>query len=896
MRTSPPAKKHTWNVPEVIQTSAMDCGPAALKSLLGGMGVFLHYGHLREVCQTTVDGTSIDTLESICSHLGFNAGQHVVPLDHLFQPGVDLLPAILVTRLPSGAPHFIVVWKRVGGFVQIMDPASGRRWVRAARLVEDTYLHSLAVAAEDWRSLALAAGFEAAMRSRLRRLGATLPEADRLLTRARDDASWYAMASLDAATRMVTSLGGTTERVQALWELARAPGVTVSDVIPPMYWSAKPMPVEEGEDEAVLMSGAVLLKVRPATAVADGTAPAAAPDRASLPPELAAALSEPPARPGQFLWEQLRTEGIGALLALGAGLVLTAMTLVVQALLFRGLIDLVSLLGTPRERAGAMLAVVVLLMAMILLEWPVAAALKRVGRGLEVRLRIELFKVLPRLSDRYFSSRLSSDMGHRSHQLHLVRNLPELVGRTARDVLEFTFIASGLIWLAPSLALPVLTAAALAIAAPLLLQPIIRQSDLRVRTHSGALGRFYLDAFLGLMPIRTHGAERSMLREQERLLVGWSHASRSVLSASLFTEALQALVAVAVAVWLFVSYRSHAQTTNANVLLVAFWALRVPVLGQSIAASSREYPVHRNVLMRALEPLGSGGSAAPVTRTPATASPAPSTGADIRLEQVEVRALGHTLLSDLTLHLPAGSHVAVVGPSGAGKSTLAHLLLGLQQPATGTVQVDGQRLEGAHLEQFLPHVAWVDPATQLWNRSLLENLSYGAPTHVPSALGELLQQAELLSVLEHLPEGLQSPLGEGGALVSGGEGQRVRLGRAMHRTAARLVVLDEPFRGLDRERRQALLRKARALWKDTTLLCVTHDIEETREFPRVLVIQQGRLVEDGAPDELCARPTSAYRQLLEGEVRSQEMLWNDPDWRRWRMVDGHIQERDGAGP
>lgn len=891
-RSSPLA----WFVPEVIQTSAMDCGPAALKALLGGMGCALHYGHLREVCQTTVDGTSIDTLEAICLQLGFQAGQCVVPLDHLFQPGMELFPALLVTRLPSGAPHFIVVWKRWGRLLQVMDPASGRRWVHEARLVEEAYVHTLAVGARDWKSLALASGFEAAMRGRLRRLGASGPDADRLIARARDDASWYALASLDAATRMVASLGGTAERVQTLWALALEPGVNAADLIPAMYWSARPMPTGEGEDEAVLLSGAVLLKVRPASPEANAAVPAGGPDTSSLPPELAAALTEPSARPGRFLRDQLRAEGRSALGMLGVGLALAAVTTVVQALLFRGLIDLASLLGTSWARAGAMLAVVVLLMTLVLLEWPVAAALKRVGRGLEVRLRVELFKVLPRLSDRYFSSRLSSDMGHRGHQLHLVRNLPELVGRTTRDALELTIIACGLVWLAPSLSVPVFTAGVLAIATPLLLQPFIRQTDLRVRTHSGALGRFYLDAFLGLMPIRTHGAERSMLREQERLLVGWSRASRSVLSAALLTEAIQALVAVAVAVWLFVSYRSHAQTTNANVLLVAFWALRVPVLGQSIAASAREYPVYRNVMMRALETLGSAASGAPEARPRTAPAPVVSGGVDVRLEQVEVRALGHTLLSDLTLHLQPGEHVAVVGPSGAGKSTLAHLLLGLQQPATGTLQVDGQPLEGAHLERLLPDVAWVDPSTQLWNRSLLENLSYGAPAHAPPEAGGLLQQAELLSVLEHLPEGLQTPLGEGGALVSGGEGQRVRLGRAMHRTQARLVVLDEPFRGLDRERRQALLHKARALWKDTTLLCITHDIEETRSFPRVLVIQQGRLVEDGAPDALSGHPGSVYRELLEGEARSRETLWNAPDWRRWRMVDGRLQGHGETDP
>src|SRR5207244_4301417 len=84
--------------------------------------------------------------------------------------------------------------------------------------------------------------------------------------------------------------------------------------------------------------------------------------------------------------------------------------------------------------------------------------------------------------------------------------------------------------------------------------------------------------------------------------------------------------------------------------------------------------------------------------------------------------------------------------------------------------------------------------------------------------------------------------GDGGGLLSGGEGQRVRLGRAMLRPGVRLAILDEPFRGLDRERRRELLARARRAWPGATLLCVTHDVGETRAFGRVLVVDGGRVV------------------------------------------------------
>jgi ATP-binding cassette subfamily B protein len=153
----------------------------------------------------------------------------------------------------------------------------------------------------------------------------------------------------------------------------------------------------------------------------------------------------------------------------------------------------------------------------------------------------------------------------------------------------------------------------------------------------------------------------------------------------------------------------------------------------------------------------------------------------------------------------------------------------------------------------------------------------------------VIRAADLLSVLEHLPEGLQTPLGEGGARVSGGEGQRVRFGRALLRSGVRLAILDEPFRGLDRVTRHALLERARRLWADATLLCITHDVSETRGFDRVLVVEAGRVVEQGEPAELGAMQGSRYRALLEAEGRAKAEVWSGPGWTRARMEHGVIE-------
>jgi ABC-type bacteriocin/lantibiotic exporter with double-glycine peptidase domain len=132
--------RRRWLVPETVQTSAMDCGPAVLKAALAGHGIAVEYGRLREACQTDVDGTSINALEETANQLGLQATQEMLPVDHLPLPETAAIPAILVTCLSDGSTHFILVWWRQGPLVQVLDPAAGRRWLPVQRLLQETFL------------------------------------------------------------------------------------------------------------------------------------------------------------------------------------------------------------------------------------------------------------------------------------------------------------------------------------------------------------------------------------------------------------------------------------------------------------------------------------------------------------------------------------------------------------------------------------------------------------------------------------------------------------------------------------------------------------------------------------------------------------------------------------
>ena len=243
----------------------------------------------------------------------------------------------------------------------------------------------------------------------------------------------------------------------------------------------------------------------------------------------------------------------------------------------------------------------------------------------------------------------------------------------------------------------------------------------------------------------------------------------------------------------------------------------------------------------------------------------------------------------MELSIAAGEHVAIVGVSGAGKSSLLGLLLGWRRLSSGRLLLDGRDADIEAIEALRRRCAWVDPGVQIWNRSLLENLQYASPDDGLDRIGAVIKAARLRGVAQALPQGLQTVLGEGGGLLSGGEGQRVRLGRALMTPEPRLALLDEPFRGLDRGQRRALLAEARAWWRETTLLCVTHDVGETLSFDRVLVIEDGRVAEDGRPADL-AGSRSRYRALLDAERSVRDGLWGAGGWRRLRVDQGRVVE------
>jgi ATP-binding cassette subfamily B protein len=893
-------KERRFFAVEVVQTSTMDCGPAALKCLLEGYHVPISFGRLREACQTDVDGTSIDTIEEIARDLGLAAEQALVPIDHVTLDSARTLPAIVVVNR-AAALHFVVAWRRHGGWLQVMDPAFGRRWVKLRQFQQEIHLHSQTVEIADWREWAVTDDFLKPLRERLSLIGAGPALVEELVGEAVADPGWQPLATLDASTRLVQSLidtkgirrGGEAEEVlRALVREAlesRAAGRTDS-LIPKPFWSvSEDEPPSASSSGTLKVGGAVVLGISGLSSSDSRDAE----ERRPLSLELEAALAEEPVAPLAALWKMLGEDGLLAPLALVLAGAFAVSATMIEALLFRGLFDISAQLALPGQRLFAAVGLIVFATILLAIEYASGLGTLRWGRKLEARLRMALLAKLPRLNDRYFHSRPISDMADRNHNIQTVRGVPGLGLRLIQSAIELAITFAGVLILAPGSWLVAGLLALVALSFPFTTQHLLNERDLRARNHAGALNSFYLDAMLGLAPVRAHRAERSVQGQHESLLVEWYKSIRSTINLTLATDTVQAIITTALVGTLLLSHFFSAGRVTGSDLLLVYWVLKLPALGSQIARLIHQYPAQRNVLSRLLEPLSAPEDlelteeerSAIATR--ATKLPA-ARGIALEFHDGSVLAAGHTILQSVDLSIAPGEHVAIVGMSGAGKSSLLGVLLGWHRLATGHLLVDGRRAQGRDIEALRHETAWVDPAIQIWNRSLLDNLTYASDDDAALGVGDVIAAARLRGVTQKLPQGLQTLLGEGGGLLSGGEGQRVRLARALLSPTTRLALLDEPFRGMDRTQRRALLAEARQWWSKVTLLCVTHDVAETLAFDRVLVVEDGRIIEDGAPSSLMARK-SRYRDLIEAEAAVGESIWKGDFWRRLTLSDGRLK-------
>lgn len=206
-------------------------------------------------------------------------------------------------------------------------------------------------------------------------------------------------------------------------------------------------------------------------------------------------------------------------------------------------------------------------------------------------------------------------------------------------------------------------------------------------------------------------------------------------------------------------------------------------------------------------------------------------------------------LDDFSLKVSPGETVAVVGPSGAGKSTLFQLAQRFYDPEAGTVRIDGVALTSADPAEFRQRMAFVPQDTVLFASSARDNLRYGNWNADDALIWAAAEQANAATFLRELPQGLDTYLGEGGARLSGGQRQRIAIARALLRDAP-LLLLDEATSALDAESERLVQDALEHLMKGRTTIVIAHRLATVRKADRIVVMDQGRIVEQGTHDSL----------------------------------------------
>lgn len=232
----------------------------------------------------------------------------------------------------------------------------------------------------------------------------------------------------------------------------------------------------------------------------------------------------------------------------------------------------------------------------------------------------------------------------------------------------------------------------------------------------------------------------------------------------------------------------------------------------------------------------------------------PAPKGQLSLENVVVRAPGRDqlILKGVSFAVPAGSVLGVIGPSAAGKSSLARVLVGVWPPAAGAVRLDGSELDHWDPEQLGQHLGYLPQDVELFSGTIADNISrFGPPDDAKVVMAA--QMADVHDMIQRLPEGYNTQIGDAGAALSGGQRQRIGLARALYGMPA-LIVLDEPNASLDTAGEHALMNTIKRLREaGKTVVMITHKTNALSHCDLILVLHEGTVQAFGPRDEVMAR-------------------------------------------
>jgi ATP-binding cassette, subfamily B, bacterial len=373
----------------------------------------------------------------------------------------------------------------------------------------------------------------------------------------------------------------------------------------------------------------------------------------------------------------------------------------------------------------------------------------------------------------------------------------------------------------------------------------------RMRERSADIGSFLIETLMGMRLVVTSNTQDAEVVRFQKKNQSFVDALLSMQLVSFFAGALPGTVLTLSTALVFL-YGGKLVIDGVMTIgaLVAFMAYHMRLLApvQNMMGLYTSVTTARVSLNRVFEILD---SPIEVNEAPAAVNLQQVKG-EIEFEKVTLKYDRDTVVLDsVSFRIPAGALCAIAGPSGVGKSTVADLLLRFYDPQAGTIRLDGHDLRDVRLGDLRREVVLVEQTAFLFNATVAENIRYGRPDATREDIIRAAESASIDGFIRSLPEGYDTQVGERGQALSAGERQRIALARALLRDPA-VLVLDEPTASVDPITEQTIAASLASVMRGRTTVVISHRLSLIERADWVIVIDNGKIIETGPPDELLA--------------------------------------------